>query len=443
MLDLKMQNYVDWDVRAVIKLLDRNNYAYRVVLKYQNGTKHIQQKSGFKTKKDAEDARKCTIGELCNGTYVVNNNVRVKEFLEYWLEYDIRQRVGSYNTYASYFQIVKNHIIPYLGRKKLTELSRGDIQRLYQERTEYSVHIARQVKTVLNVSLCYAAEHKLIPLNLAEGVNLPKAVVSKPYHTRNIDSQKTLTIEQIQVLLNASKETPIHMQVLFNVLMGLRRQEINGLKYSDVDYINRTLSVERQLGKELNRDPEGVDDEAKTKKDLPLKSSSSRRVLPIPDYVFEAILDERKIYERNRSHRKERFSDLDYICCSSDGKPRSKDFHWKHYKNLLKKVGLPDIRWHDLRSTYCTLLLKGDFSPKAVSKLMGHAKELITVDVYGDNANIIPEEMPELLLYMRDVMPDRLSRRRIDSDISDIVVDVGMYLPENKKNKCSKNAVQT
>lgn len=52
-------------------------------------------------------------------------------------------------------------------------------------------------------------------------------------------------MEQIQILLEASKETPIHMQVLFNVLMGLRRQEINGLKYSDVDYINRTLSVER------------------------------------------------------------------------------------------------------------------------------------------------------------------------------------------------------
>ncbi len=51
--------------------------------------------------------------------------------------------------------------------------------------------------------------------------------------------------------------------------------------------------------------------------------------------------------------------------------PRSKDFHWTHYKKLLEVAGLPDIRWHDLRSTYCTLLLKSDFNPKAVSKLMG------------------------------------------------------------------------
>lgn len=152
MLELKQQNYVDWDVKAAFKLPDRDNYAYRVVLTFQDGTQKVQQKSGFHTKKEAEDARKRTMGELSNGIYVVNNNVRVKEFLEYWLEYDIRKRVGSANTYSSYSQIVRSHIIPYIGGKKLTELSRGDIQRLYKDRAGYSVSIVRQLKTVLNVS---------------------------------------------------------------------------------------------------------------------------------------------------------------------------------------------------------------------------------------------------------------------------------------------------
>ena len=83
MLDLKLQNYIEWNVKSVIRLLDRNNYAYRVVLKYEDGMGRTQQKSGFKTKKEAEDARKRTIGELSNGTYVVNNNVKLKDFLEY------------------------------------------------------------------------------------------------------------------------------------------------------------------------------------------------------------------------------------------------------------------------------------------------------------------------------------------------------------------------
>ena len=80
MLELKSSNYIDWNVKSVIKLLDRNNYAYRVILKFADGTQQVQQKSGFKTKREAEDARKRTMGELSNGTYVVKSNVKVKDY---------------------------------------------------------------------------------------------------------------------------------------------------------------------------------------------------------------------------------------------------------------------------------------------------------------------------------------------------------------------------
>ena len=86
--------------------------------------------------------------------------------------------------------------------------------------------------------------------------------------------------------------------------------------------------------------------------------------------------------------------------------------------------------WHDLRSTYCTLLLKSDFNPKAVSKLMGHAKELVTIDVYGDNRNIIPDEIPELISYMDDVMPKKQKKQAGDVNVLDTVLEVDEYLPE-------------
>lgn len=104
----------------------------------------------------------------------------------------------------------------------------------------------------MNISMRYAVEKKIIAESPAAGVNLPKKVDKKPYHTRNIDTQKTLNMEQIFILLEASRSSPIHMQVLFNVLMGLRRREINEVKYTDIDYINRTLRVQRQLGKKIN-----------------------------------------------------------------------------------------------------------------------------------------------------------------------------------------------
>lgn len=67
---------------------------------------------------------------------------------------------------------------------------------------------------------------------------------------------------------------------------------------------------------------------------------------------------------------------------------------------------MPDIRWHDLRATYCTILLKNDFNPKAVSKLMGHAKEIITIDVYGDNQEIIEDCLEVLEPFIDEVIPE-------------------------------------
>ncbi len=89
---------------------------------------------------------------------------------------------------------------------------------------------------------------------------------------------------------------------------------------------------------------------------------------------------------------------------------------------------MPDIRWYDLRSTYCTLLLKNDFSPKAVSVLMGHAKEIITVDVYGDNHGIIVDGVPELEAFIKEVLPEEAPDGM--NDLSDIVIDVSEYLSD-------------
>lgn len=95
------------------------------------------------------------------------------------------------------------------------------------------------------------------------------------------------------------------------------------------------------------------------------------------------------------------------------------------------------------------MLLKSDFNPKAVSKLMGHAKELITMDVYGDNQNIISEEIPELLSYMEDVMPKKNDKPGQQDQILDAAIEMEEYLPvkrnlipqkqTNIRNKCSKN----
>lgn len=434
MLDFdNMQNYVGWRVAQVIPV--RGGFGYRIFLKYPDGSEKPQQKSGFKTQKEANKARDKTIAELYNGTFVVYGKVKVSEFMTFWLERDLKQRTKSHETYYNYCGVVKNHIIPILGRKYMTDVSRGDVQKLFNAKASYSRSVAEQVKTIMNVSFRYAVTMKVIDENPVSGLRLPR-MEKRPqgagYHTRNIDAQKTLTLDQVHVLLEKSKDTPIYMQVLFNVLMGLRRSEIIGLKYSDVDYINRTLKVERQLGKVHKSSKNDFAPKTFTKQEIGLKTESSYRELPIPDVVYEAILAERQRYEKNRSRRindiTTPFYDGDYICCSTYGKPRSKGFHLKYYKQILEENNLPDIRWHDLRSTYCTLLLKASFNPKAVSKLMGHSKEIITMNVYGDNQNIIDDGVPEIESFINDVLPDAEQMDELKKELLENVIDVSVYI---------------
>ena len=147
------------------------------------------------------------------------------------------------------------------------------------------------------------------------------------------------------------------------------------------------------------------------------------------------LLDKKMIniykYEDNKARYGTRFEDSGFICCSQYGVPRSAGYHWKYYKQLLRKSGLPDIRWHDLRSTYCTLLLKNDFSPKAVSQLMGHSKEIITVDIYGDQQEIISDGVPEIEAFMKEVLPE--GQRKSDNENVDVVIDISQYIDPRKE----------
>ena len=420
--NLHIQRYVDWKVYNVTPI--KNKYGFRVKLIYADGTSTIQQKSGYTSKKTAEQARTEIIGQLYANAYVVYENILLEEFLEFWLENVMRSKMKN-SSYVAYRNSIHRHINPHLGKVKLTKLNRGHIQQLYNKEMKVSESVVKLVKTVMNTAMGYAMEKKMISVNPAEDVDLPKQKPKTEFRVRHIDEQKTLNQEQVDRLIEAAKDTPIYLQVMFAVLMGLRRSEIIAVKYSDIDYINRTLHVERQLGIVPMSDKKDFQPKTYTKQEIELKTESSDRIIPIPDILFEAIIEERQKYEKNRRRRindkHNPFFDGNYVCCSTYGKPRSKDFHWTHFKKLLKDNGLPDIRWHDLRATYCTILLKNDFNPKAVSKLMGHEKEIITIDVYGDNREIIEDCLENLEPFIDEVLPEEEVIDLCDVDCMDFV----------------------
>ena len=366
---------------------EETSWFHRVKLLQPDGSVKYSKRGGFQSEAEAEASYYKYEEEFkkASRTYQMsakpNADVDLKDYLLYWFEDIFSQRIENTTRMVCAY-VLYDLILPNMQQ---------------------------------DIKLRYANEEYFDSL---------LAVVSKACDSAGNKSREFLNMAMKEAVIQE------YMQVLLNVLMGLRRSEINGVKYSDVDYINRTLKVERQLGRIHNAVKEDFAPKTFTKQEVGLKTKSSYREIPIPDYVFEAILKERQVYERNKNRRKREFQDMDYICCSNYGRARSKGFHCRYYKQLLAENGLPDIRWHDLRSTYCTLLLKEAFNPKAVSKLMGHAKELITMDVYADNKGIIADGVPEIEEYMKEVLPNLREIENFKKELLEIVVDVKEFLPD-------------
>lgn len=401
-----LRPYVDYRVESVISI--RKKYGFRVILIYEDMSEKECQHSGYLKKADADKERDAVVAQLHDGRYVVYKDVKVSELLDYWLEYVMKVKPDfRANSYTTYKNCITKHIIPQIGKLKLLTLNQGHIMKLLKNLAKDYPSMPKVAKPILNKAIEFAISKKLMMVNPCENIAL-SGKKKTGYHTLVVKEEKTLTLEQVKILLAASKGSKIHMQLVFALLMGLRRGEINGLKYSDVDFERHTLRIDRQLGEDLHADTTKIPVNSKTKQEVPPKSQSSYRELSIPDYVFQEILEERKKYERNRSrrqHGKWVFQDLDYICCSSYGRPRSKSYHFTYYKQLLKELGLPDIRFHDLRATYATLLIKNNINQKAVADVMGHANSIITVDVYTDKKVIVEDWLDNIQSFIDEVHP--------------------------------------
>ena len=420
-----MEKYIDGKVLGVIPI--KSGFGYRIELLYRDGSKIKTQKSGFKTKTEAKAQRDITVAEVKNGTFLVYPKVKVKDYIPYFLNqyFVIEKETESNNTILSYRNVGFNYIIPEFGEWYISSLRGSDIRRFVHKVAETSESMAALCKTTLNVALDYAVDKNLIASNPMTGVTIRVSQKKrKPYHQRSIDTSKVLDEEQMRILIEKSKDSPIYILILFGVLMGLRISEAIGVKYDDVDFVTRELTVKRQLGKKAGSKAEDCKPKMLTLQELSPKTDAGYRTIAIPDIVFDEIRRLQKQYEKNRSRRKREFRDLDYICCSTYGKPRGRGYYYRYYKDILREAGLPDtIRFHDLRASYATMLVSRDCNPKAVSLKLGQASERVTLDVYTERQAIILDEVDAIEKIVTQVYP-----KDIENDISDICIDTDKYI---------------
>ena len=216
-MDLSKANlrpYVNYEIGNIIKI--KGKYGFRVTVIYADETKKVCQHAGFEKKAEANEARNSAIAQLHNGVYVIYTNVKVKELLVYWLEEVIRtNHTITKNTYSGYKHCIYKHIIPRIGGLKLLVLNQGHLMKLYKELAEKYSAIAQRARTIMNTAMRFALSKRLIMSNPCENVAMPKGIKKAKYHTIEVNETKTYSLEEVKMLLEASKNTRIHMHMVF------------------------------------------------------------------------------------------------------------------------------------------------------------------------------------------------------------------------------------
>jgi integrase len=291
----------------------------------------------------------------------------VGEYLDRWLADSVKSTVRT-STYERHEEIVRLHIKPSLGRMGLKKLTPAHVRGLYSEKLDSGLlapATVRKIHSTLHKALSQAVSDGIVPRNAAD--------VKAPRPTP--EEMRPLSEDEARTFLEAIRQSGERFEALYVLAIstGLRRGELLGLRWDDVDLERGTLRVGRALVREGGRHTLG---ETKTRR--------GRRQINLTPRTVSTLKAHRKKQLEAKMRLAGLYKDHGLIFASQVGTPvNPENLVKRSFKPLLKKAGLPEIRFHDLRHTCATLLLGRGVHPKLVQELLGHATIAMTLDTYS------------------------------------------------------------
>ena len=288
------------------------------------------------------------------------------EWMDKWLDeymiFAIRE-----STLDSYRNITKNQVKKHIGHKPLSSLTTADIQRFYNKikkegrmkpkrdgSYELADSMVRKIHMMLHEALDTAVRERLIAKNPTNGTTIPKT---------NYPEKQILGDEQLETFLEEIKKEEYWCDFFYvEIMVGLRRGEICGLKWSDIDFSANKLRVERSVG--IKKGGGIIIGETKT--------NTGIRTIIMPPSVSE-VLQRRK---------QTAISAWVFPSFLNPEQPIHPEAAYRKLKVILKHAGLPLIRFHDLRHTFATHAMKGGVDAKTLSGILGHTNASFTLDTY-------------------------------------------------------------
>ena len=328
------------------------------------------------TREEAQAALRKLLHERDRGLLADPGKQTVGQFLVSWLEDVVKPSLRP-QTYQSYAGVVNKHINPILGRIRLTKLSPQHLQRFYREKQDEGLtRTVRLCHSVLHRSLGQATKWGLIPRNPASLVDPPK-VPKREF--------RPLLPEEAQRFLEAAEGDRFYALYVLAITCGLRQGELLGLTWENVDLDKGILQVRYQLQWVKREAVRGGGKREKPSWVLTEpKSAKSRRTVMLPQVAVQALKKHRVQQIAEKLEMGEVWQDLGFVFTTPIGTPQdASGLRKRSFQPLLKRAGVPRIRFHDLRHTCATVLLAQGVHPKVVQEQLGHSQISLTLDTYS------------------------------------------------------------
>jgi len=352
--------------------LQKKNNTYYAVVRIPDGSGKTKQKwinTGIKitgnNKREANKRLREIIVELEEQKIVCSSDTDLVDWIEKWLEqkkFEIRL-----NTWEAYQLYVDKHIKPHFSPLKLTlsTVAPQHIQDFYTKKMDEGLNpnSIKRYSAVLNGALREALKKNLIPYNPMERTTRPAM--------RKFEG-KAYTPDLAQKLLSVIADEPMESVIRLALFYGLRRSEVLGLRWQDVNLEEGTMRICNTVIK-FNTQIEHEQ----------TKSSASRRTLYLTPEIKEYLCTLKRRQAENRKLMGRSYTKSDHVCTWADGRSFSPNYISQRFKRILEIHGLPHIRFHELRHTAGSMLMERGMMVMQVAQFLGHEKVATTLDIYG------------------------------------------------------------
>lgn len=339
---------------------------YRVCFDYgvDRSGKRIRKYRTFDTKRDATRAFNEHKVKMDKGTQVPPSEYTFAQWLDYWYKDIILPQIEETTAYG-YRGMIENYLKPQLGEIRLQKLTARNIQQYYtwlMDEKELSPNTVIKHHNLLTNTLNAAERQEYITKNPMRAVSPPKK--------RQCEA-KFYTPEQLGTLLDKAVGTRLELPVYICAYLGLRRGELCGLRWSDIDLEHQTITIENtrtQAGKkEIEKGT---------------KTVSSTRTLYLPDTLCDMLKAAKENQQACRVEYKNAYDDNDYVVVIEDGRLFRPNYLSELFGKFLADNDLPKIVLHELRHTFASLSHQAGIPAYNIGKALGHSTPATTQKIY-------------------------------------------------------------